>query len=279
MLRQLFPDGTLIFHDSQEGREESKAAALYRPFIHAYATSTLMGENTPSSDGVRWRWPRYGTAGYRRSGSFGAIKGNRWTSPTEIKDKPWQSFVQLVYNGRQRPASDELNVGDSDYLAARLSLQRLWEQHGRSQAPGDSTAISGRKTDTFFDQYYLPVAQNLTQLMIGRSPMPIAVCTCEESSRIHCNRSTRLLHLHTMRPLLPLHLHAGHQVGLRYTTDSSKVTPSSTLYRGPLRLSNFASDTVLRAVSFEPDLTPSRELTWRVGDMCENSTSRMQLLA
>eukprot|EP01044_Picomonas_judraskeda_P022930 COSAG03_NODE_5871_length_1158_cov_0.815864_1_plen_380_part_01 len=41
MLRQLFPDGTLIFHDSQEGQEESKAAALYRPFIHAYATSTL----------------------------------------------------------------------------------------------------------------------------------------------------------------------------------------------------------------------------------------------
>lgn len=267
MLRQLFPDGTLIFHDSQEGREESKAAALYRPFIHAYATSTLMGENTPSSDGVMWRWPRYATAGYRRSGSFGAIKGNRWTSPTIMKDKPWQSFVQLVYNGRQRPASDELNLGESQYLAARLSLQRLWEQHGRSRTPGNNTEIPG--PNSFFDQYYLPAAQNLTQLMIGRSPMPIAVCTCEESSHNHCNRSSGLLHLRTMRPLIT---HAGDQIGLRYTIDSSEVTSSSTLYRGPLRLSNFTGNTVVRAVSFEPSLTPSRELTWRVGDMCEYST-------
>ena len=58
MLRETFPSGTLIFHDSQEGWEEGKAAALYRPFIHAYATSTLMGENTPSDVRSAWQWPR-----------------------------------------------------------------------------------------------------------------------------------------------------------------------------------------------------------------------------
>ena len=110
----------------------------------------------------------------------------------------------------------------------------------------------------------MPTAQNLTQLMIGRSPMPIAVCTCEEGIGPCGNRSSRqVLHLRTLLPLLARPVAAG---GLRYTLDGGAVTASSALYRGPLRLSEFPNTTVVRAVSFEPGLTHSRELTWKVGD-------------
>ena len=124
------------------GWEEGKAAALYRPFIHAYATSTLMGENTPSNAGSAWQWPRYATAEYRRSGAFGATKGNRWTSGAKPEAGPWQSFVQLVYNGRQRPISGGPDSADAEYLAARAALERVWREHGQSD--GECQAYSGR---------------------------------------------------------------------------------------------------------------------------------------
>jgi hypothetical protein len=76
MLRELFSDGSLVVHDTI--REEGIPAAQYRPFIHAYADATLMGEGMISNDGVGWQWPRYCTSQFRKSNAFGAVKGNKW---------------------------------------------------------------------------------------------------------------------------------------------------------------------------------------------------------
>ena len=103
------------------------------------------------------------------------------------------------------------------------------------------------------------MAQNLTQLMIGRSPMPIAVCRCEQDDAVGADDDERgvqensrrdattrfsrrlcgtrssapVLYLRTMRPLLA-HPPDGE---IRYTLDGSIVTTSSVVYRGPVRLS------------------------------------------
>ena len=244
MLRETFPSGTLIFHDSQEGWEEGKAAALYRPFIHAYATSTLMGENTPSDDGSAWQWPRFATAGYRHSGTFGAMKGNRWKAASPALDgTPWQDFVQLVYNGRERPISGGPDTPDSKYLAARSQLERVWREHGQSETEYGSESF-------FYDQYYLPAAQNATGFFIGRSPMPIGSSGSVEVAR---GKGSKSFILHSFRPL-----RAGGTI--RYTTDGTAVTKSSAVYSGPLS----PPRATLRAVTFEPELTPSRELIVRV---------------
>ena len=222
------------------GWEEGKAAALYRPFIHAYATSTLMGENTPSNAGSAWQWPRYATAEYRRSGAFGATKGNRWTSGAKPEAGPWQSFVQLVYNGRQRPISAGPDSADAEYLAARAALERVWREHGQSETEYGGLSF-------FYDQHFLPAAQNATGLLIGRSPMPIASVVSGNAS----DGSSRLA-LRTFRPL-----RSGGAI--RYTLDGCAVTASSAVYREALAL---GADATLRAATFEPLLTPSRELAW-----------------
>ena len=261
MLRETFPSGTLIFHDSQEGREEGKAAALYRPFIHAYATSTLMGEGTPSEDGSAWQWPRFATAQYRHSGAFGAMKGSKWKWQAEspAPDGPWQDFVQLVFNGRERPVSGGPDATDSKYLGARSQLERVWREHGQSE-----TQYGGESF--FYDQYYLPAAQNETELFIGRSPMPIGLV---EAIRDKDSTQSQKLTLRAFRSLRPGGI-------IRYTTDGTAVTKTSAVYSGPL---SPAPRATLRAVSFEPELTPSRELTVKLKtDDAAAGANRLKLL-
>ena len=69
MLRELFPSGPLIFHDTLNGYPST-----FRPVLHSYATATLMAEGIENSDGLAWQWPRYAVSQYRRSNAFGACK-------------------------------------------------------------------------------------------------------------------------------------------------------------------------------------------------------------
>ena len=56
LLREAFPSGPLIIHDTI--RQEGISAAEFRPSAQAYATTTLLGEGMVSSDGAAWQWPR-----------------------------------------------------------------------------------------------------------------------------------------------------------------------------------------------------------------------------
>ena len=76
MLRELFSNGTLIFHDTLH---HGVPVAEFRPFLHAYATATLMSEGVHSSNGTSWQWPRYAVAQFRRSNAFGDGVYSDWT--------------------------------------------------------------------------------------------------------------------------------------------------------------------------------------------------------
>jgi hypothetical protein len=250
LLRELFPTGSLIFHDSQEGREEGKPTAFYRPVLHAYATSTLMGENTHTNSGVAWQWPRYATAQFRRSNAFGAIKAeNSWYGPgiSPPANVVNSDLVQLVYGGRDRPS----HVNYSEYLSAKGLLEQVWQQHG-AESP-----------DTFYDQYYLPAAQNATGLLIGRSPMPLASVEHVDMDGVGKGRGTQggvadttpqvLVSLRTYGRTL----RAGGAI--RYTVDGTAVTESSQAY--PAQALHMPEGTLLRATTFEMGLDRSRELS------------------
>ena len=71
MLRELFPSGPLIFHDTLDGYPST-----FRPFLHSYATATLMAEGIENSDGLAWQWPRYAVSQFRKSNAFGGCKCN-----------------------------------------------------------------------------------------------------------------------------------------------------------------------------------------------------------
>ena len=228
MLRELFPNGSLIIHDTI--REEGIPAAQYRPFLHAYADATLLGEGMISNDGENWQWPRYCTSQFRKSNAFGAVKGNKWNGTGIEKLPVAQDLISLLYNGRDRPG----NAGYADhYLSALSKLEQVWKQYY-------SRATTGL-VSTFYDQYYLPAVQNITGIRVGRSPMPIASVSQGEAS------------------LSLMEMAAGTGAKIRYTVDGSAPSSTSPFYGGEAVPTPVGM--VLRAVTFAEGLDPSRELT------------------
>ena len=243
-----------------------------------------MGENTPYSGGTDWQWPRFATAQYRHSNAFGAMKGNRCAYPkpptahssragTVLADSAvWivcprlptgkgpgisppapavrQDLIGLLYGGRERPISGGPDTPDSVYLYTRAQLKAVWQEHGQNDS-----SVGG--ASSFYDQYYLPAAQNLTGLYLGRAPMPILSPGEPEDESSSSNRSSNGIALHTFRAL--------RQGGkLRYTTDGSAVSASSLVYNGRQIVIPTGSRLV-RAASYEPKLSPSRELFVSIG--------------
>ena len=105
------------------------------------------------------------------------MKGSSWTGPLINASSPRdnQDLVQLVFNGRERPG---LNGFSTKYLPALAKLKETWQKYGALN-PG-----------CFYDQYYLPTAQNATGLMIGRSPMPIAIS--EQNGMVQSEKTVSL---------------------------------------------------------------------------------------
>jgi hypothetical protein len=235
MLRELFPSGPLIFHDTMH-----RPVAEFRAFLHTYATALYMGEGVKSNAGIDWSWPKAATAQYRRSNSFGALDMEpAWYGPginlSSTRDS--QDLVPLLYNGRQCPDSsttDGLAGFISNYLPALEKLKEVWLEHGKGK----------NNTASFYDQFYLPAAQNITGLMLGRSPMPIATpATMAAVTGI-------VVQLYTF----------GGDVPMRYTLDGSAPSDNGILYSDAKALS-IPRGGHLRAISERIGLAPSRELS------------------
>ena len=231
MLRELFPSGPLVFHDTLDGYPST-----FRPFLHSYATATLMAEGVVNTDGLGWQWPRYAVSAFRKSNAFGGCKCTGWRGPGISAPAPADSYelAQLVYGGRQRQSQTS-----AAYDSVLDELETVWREHG--QAAGG----------TFYDKYYLPVAQNATGLRIGRSPMPIATTIGGTNVKLSV-------------------FAASTSAQIRYTVDGSAPSRSSTVYTSTLAL---AAGTQLRAVSDTSGLDLSRELTMQI-DKPGTSTPR-----
>ncbi|MEN0006117.1 MAG: chitobiase/beta-hexosaminidase C-terminal domain-containing protein [Bacteroidota bacterium] len=194
-LRQdVFPDGDILIHDSYP--QSGVAAAAFKPFVYAYATSTYMGENAVSDAGPGWAWARYAMGQYRRSNAFGVTKGDRWEAANGV-DK---YLIALVWGGRGRP--DVIGY-ESEYLPVLNQLRTLWEQYGDDPY--------------FFDRYYHPEAQILTGFEIGRAGMPIFQLDTISDNNIQL----------TVTSWTP-------NTTIRYTTDGTEPTVAATAYIAPL---------------------------------------------
>jgi hypothetical protein len=131
----------------------------------------------------------------------------------------------LVYGGRQRQPQTL-----AKYDSVLDQLASMWREHGK-QAGG-----------TFYEQYYLPMAQNTTELTIGRSPMPIATVVSDAA-----DGSSTKVELTVF----------GTDIDIRYTVDISTPSPSSPLYTKQVQV---PTGSQLRAVSDASGLDLSREL-------------------
>eukprot|EP00039_Didymoeca_costata_P032522 m.38187 g.38187 ORF g.38187 m.38187 type:complete len:800 (-) comp9400_c0_seq1:200-2599(-) len=224
LLRDAFGDnGTLIVHDSI--RESGMTASQYRPFVHTYASATLMAEEMPSTDGTAWQWPRFCTSQFRKSNAFGAIKGNSWTgkdiSPPAAPVN--QDLVSLIYGGRDRPTNHGYKPV---YLDIKNNLRTLWETFGSDPY--------------FYDRYYLPVSQKLTNITIGRAGMPI--------SNVVAGPAIELTTMNSM------------PCEIWYTLNGKPVVPNtnnSHLYTSPI---NVSGPGMLNALAKVVGLELSREL-------------------
>lgn len=152
MLRELFPDGTLIVHDSF--RQSGKPISMFMPFLYTYATSNYMAEGVETKEGENWQYPRYLTSMFRKANNLGGTKGDKWFDQEGKKMDERKALVGSIYNGR-----NNLGFSYPNYYKALGQLHELWKEKGDEPH--------------FYDRYYLPKAQELAGYKIGRTAMPI----------------------------------------------------------------------------------------------------------
>ena len=145
----VFPASTLVIHDSFP--QSGVAAAAFRPFIYAYATSTFMAENAQVDAGADWAWARYVLGQHGRANAIGVTKGDGWQGFEGVE----KYLVGLVWGGRGNP---DVAGFEAQYAPVLAELERLWLDYGDDP--------------NFFDRVYHPEAQRLTGYAIGRAGMP-----------------------------------------------------------------------------------------------------------
>lgn len=197
MLRELFPDGMLIVHDSF--RQSGKPISMFMPFMYTYATYMYMAEGIETREGENWQYPRYVTSMFRKTNSLGVTKGDKWMdSEGEVMGERL-ALVDIVYNGRDNNGRDFPR-----YYEVLSQLEKLWKEKGDESH--------------FYDRYYLPKAQELTGNRIGRAAMPII------KNEIQNGKMTIMLETLTS------------EATVYYTTDGSTPDESSIRYDKPFAI-------------------------------------------
>ncbi|MFC1719111.1 chitobiase/beta-hexosaminidase C-terminal domain-containing protein, partial [Candidatus Poribacteria bacterium] len=230
MLRELFPDGTLIIHTTGQTGNGGPPLALpdiFCPFIDTYATATLRGEWVLWEQGEEWVYPRYISSQYRKANCIGNQKGDRWCNGETMIPQVQQDLINLVYNGRARmrgPYNEEPKQFAESYLPVLRKLEALWREKGGEPY--------------FYDRYYLPKAQEWTGHYLGRAGMPIVTQRQTDSGVIQ-------VALEALTPGAKIH----------YTIDGTEPTEDSPVYSKPI---NFDPGTTLRAKTMKAGMDPSR---------------------
>jgi len=150
MLRELFPDGSIILHTTGQALNGGPPLAqpdIFIPAIDTYATVTYRGEWVPH-DGPDWLYPKYISSQYRKANCFGMQKGDRWSGVTQLE----QDLINLRYNGIpcrwETVLRPPLGYRET-YLPIRRLLETLWQENGREP--------------DFYEKHYLPMVQRSSQ--------------------------------------------------------------------------------------------------------------------
>ncbi|MBQ4517349.1 MAG: hypothetical protein II997_02035 [Clostridia bacterium] len=156
MLRELFPDGTIMAHATDMAPAGS--ASIFFPGSTTYFTATLKAEGI-SGIGLDWTYPRTGImTQYNGSNCIGVGKYEHWQDYDEegnLVKLPqlvrW--LAPLEYNGRSR--MDKRNAEWTDgYVPVLRALRKVWEEYGDEE--------------DFYERYYAPAARELTKDVLSQ---------------------------------------------------------------------------------------------------------------
>jgi len=153
MTRELFPDGTIVLHDTQPA--PLLECSLVTPAISTYADMTLAGELVWGF-GPDWIYPRYIPSQFRTGSCVGVLLHDKWEGVTAIEG----DLLALLHNARGSSpwvwwtASEEqgrFGEWKREYFPVLMELKKLWEQKGGEP--------------DFYEEHYLPRAK---ELVLGR---------------------------------------------------------------------------------------------------------------
>lgn len=151
MLRELFPDGVLIAHQTgipANGGGPLSAGAFSLPFVDTYWSATLKAE-TLSSEGLMPANLKMTVAQRNLANCMGIVKGDGWyylnengervTVPQEV-----QNLMALEMNARARITTHD-DIFKMQYVPALNMLKALWQQYGDDP--------------DFYDKYFAPAVR------------------------------------------------------------------------------------------------------------------------
>lgn len=154
MLRELFPDGTLIVHQTGQpanGGPPLSSPAFFLPMVDSYLSVTLKGENVgligKEAPLAHMTWNQFAIAN-----CIGVQKGDYWKYTDADGKKVMipqisQDLMNLIQNGRARNTNEKewVNI----YLPILNKLEEEWKKHGEEE--------------NFYEKYYAPLARKLSR--------------------------------------------------------------------------------------------------------------------
>ncbi|MBO5007596.1 MAG: hypothetical protein J6D26_02035 [Clostridia bacterium] len=155
MLRELFPDGILIVHQTGQpgnGGAPLSSSAFFLPNMDAYYTATLKGESVKvdgfASPLANMTWPQYGLAN-----CVGISKGDAWAYYDSNGNLQKINLTDVglitVINGGMPRMDDGEENWTKYYLPVKNALEENWKTYGNE--------------DNYYEKYYAPLARKLTK--------------------------------------------------------------------------------------------------------------------
>ena len=163
-LREVFPDGTIIAHQTgmcNNGGPPLSSPAVFLPMVDTYLTYTLKGELTAAIgfDAVipTLTWPQYNIAN-----CYGVEKSDYWAykdsegNLIELSALDAQMLL-LEHNGRARMqgrGATQMAEWEKEYVPRLRALEELWKEKGDDP--------------DFYEKYYAPKARELTREYLSK---------------------------------------------------------------------------------------------------------------
>ncbi len=152
MLREMFPDGSLIVHQTGQpanGGPPLSSPSFFLPMVDAYLSITLKGENVGLL-GKEQPLPHMTWNQFAIANCIGVQKGDYWeyeNDKGELVMIPQisQDLMNLIQNGRARLTDEKIWV--NVYLPILKRLEQEWKQYGGEE--------------NFYEKHFAPLARSL----------------------------------------------------------------------------------------------------------------------